>query len=508
MPSPDPSSAASSHTTRRPLRIALVSDFFHPRLGGVELHQYSIAQALIQRGHTVIVITGTYAPPSCSASSPSSSSSPRQGVRWLTGGLKVYYAPHMSFHQQASIHTLYAFLPLLRAILLRNRVDVVHCHQATSMLCHEAVLHAATLGVRAVYTDHSLFGFSSLSALHLNKLLSFTLSQAAHCIAVSHCSKENLVLRAQLDPSAVSVIPNAVDTTHFAPLPRAAPGSSSSSPSASSSSSASSGERVRVLVLSRLVYRKGIDLIVDVIPLVCARLSYVDFVIGGDGPKRLALDEMVERHNLHHRVAFLGPLPHTAVAASLTSAHLFLNTSLTEAFCIAILEAVSCGLYVVATRVGGVPEILPDDLIRFVDVDVGDVVEGVVEGVERVRRERGAEGGDEAVRWARHERVREMYNWHAVAERVERVYQRVMDEEPLGVVERLRRCREAGGMWASWLWCLAVLLDCLLLQVLEWWRPREEMEEGVDFPRELYERELDKEWSQSYQQQPQQSDAR
>jgi len=46
-----------------------------------------------------------------------------------------------------------------------------------------------------------------------------------------------------------------------------------------------------------------------------------------------------------------------------------MNTSLTEAFCIAILEAACAGLYVVSTRVGGIPEILPEDMISFANPD-------------------------------------------------------------------------------------------------------------------------------------------
>ena len=46
-----------------------------------------------------------------------------------------------------------------------------------------------------------------------------------------------------------------------------------------------------------------------------------------------------------------------------------MNTSLTEAFGIAILEAACAGLYVVSTRVGGVPEILPEDMISFANPD-------------------------------------------------------------------------------------------------------------------------------------------
>ena len=46
-----------------------------------------------------------------------------------------------------------------------------------------------------------------------------------------------------------------------------------------------------------------------------------------------------------------------------------MNTSLTEAFGIAILEAACAGLYVVSTRVGGIPEILPEDMISFANPD-------------------------------------------------------------------------------------------------------------------------------------------
>jgi hypothetical protein len=51
----------------------------------------------------------------------------------------------------------------------------------------------------------------------------------------------------------------------------------------------------------------------------------------------------------------------------LVRGHIFLNCSLTEAFCIAILEAACCGLFCVSTRVGGVPEVLPMDFIRLAE---------------------------------------------------------------------------------------------------------------------------------------------
>lgn len=53
----------------------------------------------------------------------------------------------------------------------------------------------------------------------------------------------------------------------------------------------------------------------------------------------------------------------------LTKGQIYLSNSLTEAFGISIIEAASAGLFVVATKVGGVPEILPQDMIEFCRAD-------------------------------------------------------------------------------------------------------------------------------------------
>ena len=72
--------------------------------------------------------------------------------------------------------------------------------RACSALANEAVLHARTLGLKAVFTDHSLFGFADASSILTNKTLQFTLADACHTICVSHTSKQNTVLRADVAP--------------------------------------------------------------------------------------------------------------------------------------------------------------------------------------------------------------------------------------------------------------------------------------------------------------------
>ena len=142
-------------------RICMVSDCFYPDAGGVENHMITLAQCLILQGHKVIVVTR--------------SRGDRVGVRWMTNGLKVYYTPLLCMPDVFSsgrvvLPTLFASAPLLRSIWIREQIEIVHGHQAFSVLCHEALLHARTMGLKTCFTDHSLFGFSDASSIHMNKV--------------------------------------------------------------------------------------------------------------------------------------------------------------------------------------------------------------------------------------------------------------------------------------------------------------------------------------------------
>lgn len=147
----------------------------------------------------------------------------RVGVRHLSSGVKVYYIPGWLVVDQVSLPTLYGFFPLLRNIFLREDIQIVHGHQAFSALAHEALLHAKTMGLKACFTDHSLFGFEDTGSILTNKLLKFTLSDIDHVICVSHTSKENTALRGSLNPRDISVIPNAVVASEFTPDPSKRP---------------------------------------------------------------------------------------------------------------------------------------------------------------------------------------------------------------------------------------------------------------------------------------------
>jgi phosphatidylinositol N-acetylglucosaminyltransferase subunit A len=132
-------------------RICMVSDFFYPNMGGVEMHIWCLSQCLIGLGHKVIVVTHSY--------------NERKGIRYMTNGLKVYYLPLTVFYDQVTFPTLFSFFPLFRNVLIREGITIVHGHQSTSSLTNECILYARTMGYHVFYTDHSLFGFSDIARL-------------------------------------------------------------------------------------------------------------------------------------------------------------------------------------------------------------------------------------------------------------------------------------------------------------------------------------------------------
>lgn len=124
-----------------------------------------------------------------------------------------------------------------------------------------------------VYTDHSLFGFADAASTHINKTLKWKLAHINACITVSHCNKENLSLRAFVPPDKIFVIPNAVDTNKFTPNP----------------SLRFPVNTINIVSICRLTYRKGVDLLVMIIPEIIRKYPNVHFIIGGDGPKMQVL---------------------------------------------------------------------------------------------------------------------------------------------------------------------------------------------------------------------------
>ena len=313
------------------------------------------------------------------------------------------------------------------------------------------------------------------------------------------------MLRASLDPLMVSVIPNALVAENFQPLHHTS--NEDLTPSAPIGTRASKPkpigphDTITIVVVSRLFYNKGTDLLIAAIPRILASHPNVRFTVAGTGPKAIDLEQMLERNLLQDKVDLLGPVRHDEVRDVMVRGHIYMNPSLTEAFGTVIVEAASCGLYVVCTRVGGIPEVLPAHMTVFAKPEEDDLVAATGKAIGALRA--GKVRTDKF-----HEQVKMMYSWADVAERTERVYDGISgvlsEEEFYGyrsgvgwtatrgragvqsfaLIDRLKRYYGC-GIWAGKLFCICVIVDYLLYTFLEIWAPRANIDIARNWPKKV-----------------------
>ena len=88
---------------------------------------------------------------------------------------------------------------------------------STSVISNHVLSVAKLLGLKTVFTEHSLFNFKDLASINLNKLNKWSSKDLDAVICVSHVCKENFCVRTSFEPKDTFVISNAVDPSRFYP---------------------------------------------------------------------------------------------------------------------------------------------------------------------------------------------------------------------------------------------------------------------------------------------------
>jgi len=102
MPSSSSSFRGHHECEGRKHTVLMLSDFFLPSIGGVELHMYALATRLRERGHKVVVLTHAQ--------------KNRYGVRWITRGIKVYHTPRVVMYDNCTFPNFFGAFQLFRKV--------------------------------------------------------------------------------------------------------------------------------------------------------------------------------------------------------------------------------------------------------------------------------------------------------------------------------------------------------------------------------------------------------
>ncbi|HET9250782.1 MAG TPA: glycosyltransferase [Candidatus Eisenbacteria bacterium] len=253
----------------------------------------------------------------------------------------------------------------------------------------------------------------------IRPMLRSTLAGAAQAIAVSAALRDRMV-ELGVPESRIEVIPNGVDLGTYAPRDRAASRARLGLP-----------DRNTLLYVGNLVPGKGVEALIEGFALLtraagasgpAASGKDAGLVIVGAGPLRAALEERAHARGVADAVRFAGEVPHAALGDWYSAADALCLVSEREGWPNVLLEALACGTPIVATRVGGIPEIVTSDQFGILTgSDPREIAQAARASLER--------DWDRAVLRAHAER----FTWERAAASVGRVFERALAAGPAAV---------------------------------------------------------------------------
>lgn len=364
------------------MKIAIASDWFAPRLGGIESQLLQLAERLGARGNEVDVLTST----------PGA----RDGDAFRVRPLDVITLPKL----QLAVSP--ALLPVLRRELRRG-YDVVHAHvSVVSPVGYAAAAVARSLGLPTVLTFHSILRNKTYLLRAVNAVADVAKS-AAVWSGVSDLVAGQV--RHALGAADVVVLPNGIDLGFWR--------------ATRSASRTRQSEGITLVSTMRLQRKKRPLHLVRAFALAASRSgAAARLLIMGDGPERSALQREIRELGLGEgraRVEMLGWLDPDRLRSIYADANGFVLASTRESFGIAALEARAAGLPVIAMEASGSREFLRHETNALICGDDAELMRSIVRFMrDEQLRARLANGPTDL----------ERYDWSAVLSQHEAAYER------------------------------------------------------------------------------------
>jgi glycosyltransferase involved in cell wall biosynthesis len=303
------------------MKIAILVRWFPPDLGGTERATFNLATQLAKRGHEIYVIT-----------------SKGEGLQKFehVNGFKIY---RISYPEIRFIGSIILWLKIVLKIQ-QIAPEIVHaqdfCMGISAFLAKKVFKIPFIIWGRGEDVYHPL-----LQQRISNKLI---LQNSRQVISLTKNMQNEIIKRYGIQSI---VIPNGFDIQDLTIL--------------KGTPEKKSGHQ-NVLFVGRLHPVKGIKHLIIAMKDVIAINPAARLILIGEGNEKENLVTLSMQMGIQKNVQFIGEVPHDEVFNYMQQSDLFVLPSLSEGFPGVFLEAMACGLPIIATRVGGIPEILTDNI--------------------------------------------------------------------------------------------------------------------------------------------------
>ncbi|MCX8045198.1 MAG: glycosyltransferase family 4 protein [Desulfobacterota bacterium] len=315
-----------------PCSVLFVIRYFYPFIGGLEVNTLRLAQALVDCNVPVTVVTARW-----------DGISPRKD--------QIHNVPIIRLPSpRIKVLGALLFLAALSWHLLKNRkrYDIIHAFQigytAAIAVAVGAVLRKPTL--ITVASSGSGGDVQRHCRTPWGRLFLFLCKYASCMITLNQLMRTELQAIGYPETKMMS-IPNGVDTSIFRPPIQ----------SEQEFRQKCSDQEKIILYAGRLSPEKGVAFLVRAFATLAPHIPAQLFIVG-DGPEKKHLESIIVEQGLSNRVCLIPAVEH--LVPLLHSADVFVLPSLFEGLSNALLEAMACGLPVIATRVAGNQEVIRD----------------------------------------------------------------------------------------------------------------------------------------------------
>lgn len=227
----------------------------------------------------------------------------------------------------------------LYSILKANQIDVIHSHNGCTLYAALAGKLARVKGI--VHTDHGRLVPDRWGAIIEDRISSFFIDKF---IGVSEELTEYLASKVRINRKKLMTIINGVDTERFKPINLAQ--------QKMLKKAIGLNDRDKIIgTVCRLDPIKNLEFLINYMPSICEAVPECKLLIVGDGPHKEHLIAHTRNLGLESKVIFLGRK--ADIENILPLFDIYVNTSLSEGTSMTILEAMACGLPIVASAVGG-----------------------------------------------------------------------------------------------------------------------------------------------------------
>jgi glycosyltransferase involved in cell wall biosynthesis len=387
------------------MRIVMLSTSFPPEVGGIQSHVANLAIALSKQGHRLKVVTVRR--------------TTTERVRDTFAGLEVIRVPQLSLPRTMTAQYLALSTGFLVTLCARGQVDIVHYHTYWPDAFTAFVVNKL---VPTVYTAHESRFLIMAQEAKYQRRLRLALRPFQQVIAPS-TELLDVARRLGVNSEKSVFIPNAVDSNKFSPrVERGAVREQYGIPI----------DHILILCPRRLVPKNGVDYLIESLSLLRRTNNSFHLIVVGEGPERKRLSERVRDLGLQGFVIFTGSKDNDELPTFYADADIVAIPSLKEATSIAGLEAMASGRAVVATDVGGLPEIIEDGATGLLvpprnPEALSAAIRRLIESPS-LRRQLGQ---------AARARVEKEFTWDYVARETTRVYERALTHRRGGAVPGL-----------------------------------------------------------------------